>query len=220
MADKMQERILCFPTSALDELGRFQGLSTDVARYFPAIVTPPLCRYVPRHQAETDEGLKQVIPYVLFLYQDSIFSYRRGKRGSESRLHDLHSVGIGGHIDEARDHNLFAQDETVYYEALRREVAEEVSVDYSDMPPCTALINDDSTPVGRVHFGVVHIVQLPRAEIAKKESPITSAAMVDMRQALAQLDHYETWSQLCLENLPALLKNCGSATGTAPVQQA
>jgi predicted NUDIX family phosphoesterase len=215
MADKLQERILCFPTSALDELGRFQGLSTDVTRYFPAIVTPPLCRYVPRYKAETDEGLKQVIPYVLFLCQDSIFSYRRGKRGSEARLHELHSVGIGGHIDEARDHLLFSQDEMVYYEAVRREVAEEVSVEYSDMPPCAALINDDSTSVGRVHFGVVHVIQLARAEITKKESPITSAAMVDVRLAMEQLDQYETWSQLCLGNLPALLKNCGLAAGTA-----
>jgi predicted NUDIX family phosphoesterase len=102
-----------------------------------------------------------------------------------------------------------------YDVAMRREIQEEVSVDWSDITPCAALINDDSTSVGRVHFGVVHVIQLSHTEITKNESPITSAALVDIQQATEHLDQYETWSQLCLKNLPALLKNCGLAAGTA-----
>ena len=52
MSKAKTERILCFRASLLDELCRFQGVSFDVARYFPKIVTPPACHYVVRRDAE------------------------------------------------------------------------------------------------------------------------------------------------------------------------
>ena len=168
----MDERILCFPARILDELGRFQGLSTDVGRYFPAVVSDPHCLYVRRKDAETNPDYKQVIPYVLFVHGDSIFAYRRGKSGGEGRLHEKYSVGIGGHIEDD-DLQLFSGDSVGYYDAMRREVVEEVITDYPETPPkCVALINDDSVEVGRVHFGVVHIVRLARPETANANQPL------------------------------------------------
>jgi predicted NUDIX family phosphoesterase len=215
MADKMKELILCFPSKLLDELGYFQGLSTDVARYFPAIVTPPHCRYVPRQDAERDPSYKQVIPYVLFTNNGSIFSYRRGKRGSEERLRELYSVGIGGHI-EVRDQNLFTKDndKVAYQDAMLREVREEVTVEGPVAESCVGLINDDLTDVGRVHFGVVHMVRLATPAISKKEAVITDSGLVPIPQAVAYIDTYETWSQLCLRHIDALTHAAGGVAAT------
>jgi predicted NUDIX family phosphoesterase len=205
MRDKMHEKILCFPTSVLDELGPFQGLSTDVDRFFPAVVTPPRCTYVPRGEAEGNDRIKQVIPYVLFVCKESLFSYRRGRRGSEERLHELYSVGIGGHI-EVQDQLLFSADAVGYHDAMWREIHEEVLLDGSYTETCVGLINDDSTPVGRVHFGMVHLIELERPGVAKNESKITDAGWITFDQARSRIERYEGWSQICLENMDLLMR--------------
>ena len=204
MSKKMDERVLCFSSGLLDELGRFQGLSTDVDRYFPGVVSDPHCEFVRRSDAETDPAYKQVIPYVIFAYEDSVFAYRRGKSGGEERLHEQYSIGIGGHI-EIDDRTLFSKDDFGYFDAMRREVVEEIVTDFpTDPPGCAALINDDSTDVGRVHFGIVHIVELVRPEIRKRESAITDCRLVPIADAVRNMQSYETWSQLCLERLDEL----------------
>lgn len=210
MYKKMNESILCFQTKLLDDLGRFQGLSFDIDRYFPAIVTPPNCHYVPRREAEIDPSQKQIIPYVLFIHQDRIFSYRRGKRGGEKRLHEEYSVGIGGHI-EATDVTLFSQDQVGYADGVLREVYEEVKLYCGYEEACVALINDDSNEVGSVHFGVVHVWKLADKSIEKKESSITDAGLIPINKALRTINRYETWSQLCLDNIEQLFQSFTSA---------
>lgn len=206
MKKKMDERVLCFPSRLLDELGRFQGLSTDVDRYFPGVVSEPYCTPIWRKEAEANSDYKQIIPYILFVHDDSIFAYRRGKLGGEERLHARYSVGIGGHIEDD-DRGLFSRDDIGYYEAMRREVIEEVITEFpQDPPPCVALINDDSEAVGQVHFGIVHIVNLPRPEIRKREAAITDSGLVPIETAAQNLDKYETWSQFCLERIDELLQ--------------
>jgi len=206
----MNEHILCFRTKLLDDLGRFQGISFAIDRYFPRIVTPPNCHYVPRREAEHNPSQKQIIPYVLFTYKDLIFSYRRGKRGGEKRLHEEYSVGIGGHI-EATDLTLFSQDQVGYADGVLREVYEEVKLSCEYEEACVALINDDSNEVGSVHFGVVHVWKLADQCIEKKDSSITDAGLIPIEKALRSISRYETWSQLCLNNIERLFQSFASA---------
>lgn len=204
MAKNSAARILCFPSELLDELGRFQGISTEVDRYLPRIVTPPNCQYVNREEAEKDPGYKQIIPYVLFFHEERVFSYRRGKRGSESRLHEKYSIGVGGHIEDD-DHTLFSEDAIGYEDAMWREVAEEVRIDDCEDETCVALINDDATDVGRVHFGVVHVIRLSSPVISKNECTITDSGLIPLETAVRDVSKYETWSQLCLANISLLM---------------
>jgi predicted NUDIX family phosphoesterase len=207
----MKQLVLCFPSDLLETLGPFQGISTDVPRYFPTIVEPGHCGYVSREKAEVDPSYKQVIPYVLFVHEDRIFSYRRGKSGSESRLREKLSIGIGGHI-EVTDPTLFTTSVAAYRDALWREVDEEVGgVDHSSPEACAGLINDDSNDVGRVHFGVVHVIWLTDSMIVKKESTITASGLIPLEEALRDIDRYETWSQLCLQHIGLLLGTSAAA---------
>jgi predicted NUDIX family phosphoesterase len=205
MDKNMDERILCFKTQLLEDLGRFQGISFNIDKYFPAIITPPNCYYIPRKEAEADPRKKQVIPYVLLVHGDQIFSYRRGKRGGEERLHEEYSVGIGGHI-EATDLNLFSQDPVGYADGVLREVFEEVKLNCGYKESCVALINDDRNEVGRVHFGIVHVWELADRSVEKNDSSITDAGLIPIQKALCDVSRYETWSQLCLDNIGRLLR--------------
>jgi predicted NUDIX family phosphoesterase len=129
-----------------------------------------------------------------------VFRYVRGKRGSEARLHELHSIGVGGHI-EVTDVSLFAHS---YDVGMRREIDEEV-----ELPPgggrqrVIGMINDDSTPVGQVHFGVVHLWELPAPKLRRRESSLARTGFAPLDDLLRDRDKFETWSQFVLDRLAA-----------------
>ena len=163
-----EERVLCFERKLLEDLGVFQGLSLDVDKYLPVVTASANIIYRNRSEAELDRRYKQLIPYVLVLCNGKILRYRRGKGGGEKRLHGFYSVGVGGHISE-EDNSLFAKS-VGYHDSMRRELMEEVAIEGAK-DVAVALINDDSTDVGYVHFGVVHVL-----EVSSEASPLVAAA--------------------------------------------
>jgi len=202
-----EERVLCFERKLLDELGVFQGLSLEIEKYLPVLTASSNLVYLNRTEAEQDKRHKQLIPYVLLICRDKILRYRRGRGGQETRLHGLCSVGVGGHISE-EDHGLFSQDRG-YQEGMRRELMEEVAVDAAH-EPAVAAINDDSTEVGCVHFGVVHVVHLPDEKVANRRSGIVSPEFIPMAEAVKDASNYESWSRFCLEHLDLLRAKAGA----------
>jgi predicted NUDIX family phosphoesterase len=208
-----EERVLCFERKLFDELGVFQGLSVEVERYLPVLNSTARLAYLNRSEAEQDRRYKQLIPYVLLIHDDKILRYRRGKGGQETRLHGLYSVGIGGHISE-EDHGLFSSRQG-YQESMRRELMEEVAIDAAQAP-AVAAINDDSTEVGLVHFGVVHVMRIPDESVAGRRSGILAPEFISMAEAVKDLSAYESWSRFCLENLDLLLAKAAAATGAVP----
>src|SRR2546423_2634210 len=164
-----EERVLCFERKLFEELGVFQGLSLAIEKYLPVVTSSSNTLYLNRTDAERDKRYKQLIPYVLILCHGKILRYRRGRGGQETRLHGLYSVGVGGHISE-EDHGLFSSGPG-YQEGMRRELMEEVAIGELK-EAAVAVINDDSTEVGHVHFGVVHILHTAHEPIAGRRSGI------------------------------------------------
>ncbi|MCA1686409.1 MAG: phosphoesterase, partial [Planctomycetia bacterium] len=158
MSEPQAERVLVVPGAELDRLGRFQGYSSEVDRYLSALLTPPLATFRPRSEVEDDPSLKQIIAYVVFRAAGSVFRYTRGKSGGEARLRRRRSLGVGGHVAEEDAEGRGTLD--AYEMALRRELDEEVTVASPGTLRRVGLINDDATPVGRVHLGVVHLYDL------------------------------------------------------------
>ena len=202
-----EERVLCFKRDLFEKLGVFQGLSLDVGKYLPVVTAPSNTLYLNRTEAEQDKRYKQLIPYALILCQDRILRYRRGKGGQETRLHGLYSVGVGGHISE-EDNGLFAQ-RLGYQEAMRRELIEEVDIDFTN-EAAVAVINDDSTDVGQVHLGVVHVVQVADESVAGRRSGIVGPEFISTSEAVKNPEAYESWSRFCLEHLDALRAKAAS----------
>lgn len=198
----IEERVLCFPRELLEQAGVFQGLSVEIEKYLQIVTAPANILYLNRSEAEQDKRYKQLIPYVLIICKDKILRYRRGKGGQETRLHGLFSVGIGGHISE-EDNGLFSH-QLGYNEGMRRELMEEVAIDEVN-ETAVAVINDDSTEVGYVHFGVVHIMSVADESVAGRRSGIVAPEFVTITEAVKDLTVYESWSRFCLENLDMLL---------------
>ena len=208
-----EERVLCFQRKLLEELGLFQGLCLEIERYLPVVTSSSHILYLNRGQAELDKRYKQLIPYVLVICQDRILRYRRGKGGQETRLHGLYSVGIGGHISE-EDHLLFSS-RLGYHEGMRRELMEEIAIDEMK-EAAVAVINDDSTEVGYVHFGVVHVMRVADETIVGHRSGIVGPEFIAIAEAVKNLAGYESWSRFCLEQVDSLLCKAAQSGVTVP----
>jgi predicted NUDIX family phosphoesterase len=208
-----EERVLCFERKLFEELGVFQGINLDVEKYLPVLTSSKNLTYLNRSEAETDRRYKQLIPYVLVVSDGRLLRYQRGKGGQETRLRGLWSVGIGGHISE-EDHSLFTKD-FGYFEGMRREVREEVEVEEVS-ESAVAVINDDSTDVGYVHFGVVHVMQVANENVAGRRSGIASPEFIAIADAVKDASNYESWSRFCLENLNVLLAKAAASRIAAP----
>ncbi len=199
-----EEKILVVPTALFRELGYFQGFTTDVARYLPRLLEGNHLDYRPRGQMEEDPSFKQLIPYVIFRHTDAsgaarLFQYTRGTGQGEGRLHRLRSVGIGGHISD-----LDACDATggdVYAAGMRRELEEEVFIDTPYSETCVGLINDDQTPVGQVHLGIVHLFDVERPAVRPREDELLDAGFRPVQEILRDIEQFETWSQIAVRAL-------------------
>jgi predicted NUDIX family phosphoesterase len=199
------EKVLVFPRSIFEQLGIFQGFRTDVDRYLPIILDKKNNSFQPRARAETDPTFKQIIPYVVVTDGKSILHYVRGKKAGEQRLVAKGSIGIGGHIND-EDHTLFTVGLQAFQDAVKREVCEELTVQGPFDARPVGLINDDSTEVGRVHFGIVHVLFRTPEKVKKNEQVITQVEFIPIEELKARREQMESWSQLCLDNLDVLLK--------------
>ena len=156
----------------------------------------------PRSVMETSESWKQVIPYPVLRDGDDWFLMRRTKAGGDARLHDRFSIGVGGHVNPA-DGGLDGDLST----ALRREWLEELAVDFVPDFRFVGLLNDDTTPVGRVHVGLVYEADAAGRPVAIRETEKLSGAFVPAAEVEAVADRLETWSRIAFEFLatrPAL----------------
>jgi len=199
------ENVLVFPRALFERLGVFQGFSTEVGRYLPQILDKKNNSFQPRARAETDPAFKQIIPYVVITDGRSILHYVRGKKAGEQRLVAKGSIGIGGHINDA-DHTFFADGLQAFQDAVRREVCEELAIQGAFDARPVGLINDDSTEVGRVHFGVVHVLFRTPEQVRKNEQVITQMEFLPVKNLKAKREQMESWSQLCLDHLDELLR--------------
>ncbi len=196
----MDSSVLVVETSKVDQVGSFQGYVTNVQGYLSILLSPQNNLFLLRTQAEQDPQYKQLIPYIVLRFQDSVFSYVRGKKSSESRLVAMRSIGVGGHIEPA-DQSLFSSDWDIYLDAARREAREEVKLDSPYHESIVALINDDSTEVGKVHLGIMHIWDLAEPKVTKREGLITQAGFAPIESLKANLEELETWSRIALQVL-------------------
>ena len=152
----------------------------------------------PRAAMEADPSWKQVIPYPILRDGDAWFLMRRTQAGGDARLHDRYSIGVGGHVnpaDGALDGDLTA--------ALVREWHEELAVDFVPEVRLIGLLNDDSTPVGAVHLGLVYVAEAAGRPVAIRETDKLIGGFASTAEVAAVADRLETWSRIAFEFLEA-----------------
>jgi predicted NUDIX family phosphoesterase len=198
------ENVLVVRRSLFDQLGSFQGINFESHKYLDAFLSRGNNFFLPRPEAENNPAYKQIIPYALIAFGNRVVYYVRGKKAGEQRLVAKGSIGIGGHMNES-DESLFALDEQAYRVGVEREVNEEIKIDTQFDDRIVALLNDDTTDVGRVHLGVVHVFKLAEPKVEKREAMITGLTFLTKEELVARRESLETWSQICVDSLDQLL---------------
>lgn len=199
------ESVLVIKRELFDEIGTFQGISTEIDKYLPAFLNPSNNFFIHRELAEDDPTHKQIIPYAIFKHGDKFLRYLRGKKSGEQRLASKSSIGIGGHINQD-DFNSSSLEKDTYLTGIEREINEEliINCDYNNLP--IALINDDSNDVGQVHLGVVHLFDLESDQVEPGEANIENLEFLSSDDLLREKDNLESWSQICVDHLDEIIK--------------
>ncbi len=150
-----------------------------------------------RREVEEDPTELQIIPYVVFRYEDRYFLTHRLRRSSERRLRHLYSLGVGGHINPEDVEGAADPIEA----GLRREWEEEVVYTGHFSYRLLGAINDSSTDVGRVHFGLIFLVEGDQPEISIREVDKLAGALLPLEAMRSYYLDMESWSQLIFDYL-------------------
>ena len=189
------EQVLVIPRSRLEAAGIFHGFRAYDETYRAALLAPGELSFRPRRAMETDPAFKQLIPYVILRHGSKIFEYVRGSSGGEARLHHRRSVGIGGHISSTDG----IADDKAYQTGMLRELHEEVRLPAKWTERPLGFIYDDRTPVGEVHLGIVHLIDVESSDVAAREEGIAEGRFTELTDLLVRKDEFETWSAFALE---------------------
>lgn len=200
-----EEEVFCLRRSELAPLfggslpqGAFRGVG-------PEQILALDHHFTPRSRAESDPLFKQLIPYQLFVFKGSFFVYRRGGSVGEGRLAGRLSLGIGGHINRGDSQDSRLLTPVDYRNALLRERSEELINVEEFNCRFVGWINDDSSAVGSVHLGAVHLVEV-ESERARRAlgiradgEDIHSLGWWTAEEIKAERDLFELWSILAIE---------------------
>lgn len=167
--------------------------NVDIDAYLTLIQTHK--EFLPRPDMELDETYKQIIPYLVFRHNDRYFLMQRSNKASETRLQSKYTLGIGGHV-RAED----LQEGSTLFDWARREFHEEVA--YSGNLTITSLgmLNDDSNEVGKVHIGLVLLLEGDSDQISVQEE-LKSGELFTLEECATYADRMETWSHIIFKSL-------------------
>jgi predicted NUDIX family phosphoesterase len=200
MADP-DEAVLVVPRAALVPGEGWLGVRTGLIDAAIEVVARE-GRFIRRGDAEEDPTHKQVIPYLVLRDGDRWFLMRRTRAGGDARLHDLWSIGIGGHLNPG-DGDVAG--------GLLREWREEIDAAFVPEFTPVGLLNDDTTPVGAVHVGFVFVADAGGRAVAIRETDKLSGAFATTGEVEHVRDDLETWSRLVFDALVGLPAPSGAA---------
>lgn len=219
------EEVLCVPTELFRSCGYFQGFMPLPADNYTPLFLAAQQEFRPRNVVESDPSFKQLIPYIIVERGGQLLNYYRGRGSGEQRLRGNHSIGIGGHINpcdltEAALGRMADRPEILsdmYVRGLLRELNEELRFEPRQTVwdiRLLGLLNEDETPVGRVHLGAVHVLHTQVACVAREEDVLEldwnthPALLTAMRKEDPKAaDAFELWSRICLEHVSTLRRS-------------
>jgi len=115
---------------------------------------------------------------------------QRTRAGGDERLHDLYTIGVGGHLNPGDGWVL---------DGLAREWSEELDADFLPSFEFIGLLNDDTVEVGVHHLGVVYLADAAGRSVGVRETHKLSGSFEELGAVRAVYERMETWSQLALD---------------------
>lgn len=164
-----------------------------------------------RPDCETNPNYLQVIPYIAFTtghgQNKKVFTYMRGGKGDENRLHGNRSIGVGGHVE--RSVNSAETFLDILIDGTQRESQEEIKMNVPYDVVKNALTNarlfwNRETEVDVVHLGIAFDINVSDSDITgNEEGIIENGRMVyvdELKKGLPGVT-FENWSKMLLKHI-------------------
>ena len=198
IAPGRREEVLCIPRRTVFPDGAWHGLvSAGLERVLRTIGAA--AEYRPRALVEDDPAQQQVIPYCIVRHADGTYLLtRRLRHSTEKRLHHLYSLGVGGHVNPGD-----GMEGDPVVGGLLREWREEIVCPSPATARLVALLNDDGTPVSRVHLGLVFLIEPVRGLVSVRETEKLEGETLTLEAMRRHYLNMESWSQLVYDDLVA-----------------
>ena len=151
------------------------------------------------YNIENDDSFKHFVANGIFIYEKKIFTSTR--IGGEPRLLDRNDILISGHVNPEDRNGSYQQS---FLNTLRREFNEEIeyTADLSIDPLPFGYINDDSDgQVGRVHFGVIYLMQGNSSIIYPKETEILEGSLKTIEEIENLAHPLQSWQKYVFEEV-------------------
>ena len=189
------EQVLCVKREDIFPDGAWHGFISDGLERHQKVIREHHF-FMSRTDVEDDPSYQQIIPYVVFRHGDLYLLTHRLRASSEKRLRKQYSLGVGGHINPA---DLAGGDPI--QDGLKREWEEEVIYEGRFEAHLIGLLNDESSPVSKVHLGVVFLVDGDRPEIAIRETDKLAGELLTLNDMRIYYLGMESWSQMVYDRL-------------------
>uniref|UniRef100_A0A7V3VS68 DNA mismatch repair protein MutT n=1 Tax=Mesoaciditoga lauensis TaxID=1495039 RepID=A0A7V3VS68_9BACT len=193
----MDEMVLVVQSKDIDELVLNEGfVEIPIDEIKKLVETKGF--FVRREKAESDELERQIIPYVVMQNKDGLYlTVRRLNAQTEKRLHGMYSIGMGGHVN---DHDEGETPWMKFLSGMEREMNEEVLIQESfGWPKYLGVIKEKSTPVNKVHLGIVFEIKADIKGI--REIDKFTWEFMNLYDLLSRRDMMESWSKLILDSM-------------------
>lgn len=151
-------------------------------------------KFLWRSAMEQDPCYKQIIPYMIFTYQDKIFLMRRKSDATAKELRNKYTFGIGGHL---REEDLAG---STIAEWGKREFEEEVNYEGELLIKPLGLLNDENSFIGHVHAGFAFLFEGSTDNISIK-SELKEGFLLTLDECLPYYNDMELWSQFVFDYL-------------------
>ena len=193
-----------------NETDRFEGFVPHNHLNYESRILDNL-KYMVRGDAEEDPTHKQPIAYVLIVNPNTkkVFAYQRSKKDkeyTEKRLQGKWSWGVGGHIDKVDESN-----GNPIEVSMLRELSEEVHLPENISTKVLGYVNYDTDDVGKVHFGILYLVETNADEIKPKDSEMAHGKLMSLSELEEIINNpdcnVETWSEIAIQPLREYFNN-------------
>jgi len=193
--NKEEEKVLVVPAEIIFKEGRWHGLKQDNLDYYLDLIKNNY-QFKKRENVENDPSWQQIIPYIVFNYQNKFFIYKYLPKAGESRLVDTYQVGVGGHINQVDTNG-----KDILETGMMREWGEEVSYNGRILDKkFIGLLNDDSRPVETVHLGLVYHFFGDSPDILVKETEKIQGELVSLERIGEKIkDNDGVWIKIVYE---------------------
>ena len=151
-------------------------------------------KFVFRYDAEYNNALQQIIPYILVLNTDNTKVYVTKRIAGEERLRDSLALGCGGHInpcDAGGD---------LVINAAYREMNEELNVQKKDDAgfDIVGTVRDLSSATNE-HFGIV--LKMVATDVSVNETESLEGFWMTKEQLFDNYEKFESWARHIIDYL-------------------